>query len=101
MLHCLMHRACVLVACMSTLCLWQYLWGHSISYICRMIMPIARYLVLTCPCTCSAVYTMLLLHLTLYSHVRLSVATVKTAIFENLAIINANNYVKFLKYLIA
>src|SRR6266849_1720677 len=56
---------------MPTSCPRQYLWGHNISYICHAIMLIARYLVLTCPCTCSAAHTMLLLHLTSYSRVRL------------------------------
>src|SRR5713101_6613375 len=56
---------------MPTSCPRQYLWGHNISYICHAIMLIARYLVLTCPCTCSAAHTMLLLHLTSYSCVRL------------------------------
>src|SRR5713101_3372772 len=71
MLHCPMHWACVLVACMPTSCPRQYLWGHNISYICHAIMLIAHYLALTCPCTCSAAHTMLLLHLTSYSRVRL------------------------------
>src|SRR5713101_7724358 len=70
-LHCPTHWACVPVACMPTSCPRQYLWGHNISYIRHAIMLIARYLVLTCPCTCSAAHTMLLLHLTSYSHVRL------------------------------
>src|SRR5712691_7026008 len=56
---------------MPTSCPRQYLWGHNISYICHAIMLIARYLVLTCPYTCSAAHTMLLLHLTSYSRVRL------------------------------
>src|SRR5713101_7476593 len=70
-LHCPTHWACVPVACMPTSCPQQYLWGHNISYIRHAIMLIARYLVLTCPCTCSAAHTMLLLHLTSYSRVRL------------------------------